>query len=997
MVKRTKASASSRAGPQPCGPPGVFPIVGIGASAGGLAAFESFFAAIPADTLPGMAFVLVQHLAPDHPSVLPDILRRCTHLPVAEAADGVVVAVNCVYVIPPRWDLEIRLGILHLLEPVAARGHRLAIDGFFRSLALDREEASVGIVLSGTGSDGAQGVLAIKGAGGLVLAQSPQSTEFDGMPRAALGTGAVDQALAPGEMPAFLLAFAAKAYRPSSAAGHREPVSTSGTAMYRIFSQLRLRTGHDFTHYKPTTVQRRVQRRMAVHQIETLEAYAAYLQQSADEVQALFRDLLIGVTQFFRDADAFRALEDTVVPALLARRLPHRPLRAWVPGCSSGEEAYSIAMLVLEQLDEPATPQVLQVFATDIDSRAIAQARAGTYPASISADITTERLARHFTAEAGDGAYRVRKQLRDLLIFSEHDLTRDPPFSKLDLISCRNLLIYLDGTLQKRLIPLFHYALRPGGMLLLGTSESIGEFDHLFQAVDRRAKVYQRLEDLLDKPRAALSQMFQPAATATSATTPLPPMPLPKTTLRERAERAILRELPIAAALVNVQGDIFYLHGRTGLYLEPAPGEAGISNILAMAREGLRRDLSLALTQAAAIRRTSVARGVRVKTNGHYTSVNVGVSAVDSDTDPAGPQLYLVMLEAAVPQDAETPAASGAASTAPEAEAGIDARLASLAESLRVSEEKVQALHEELESSIEELKSSNEEMQSVNEELQSTNEELETSKEELQSVNEELSTVNAELENKVADLSRANDDMNNLLAGTGIATVFVDHDLRILRFTPGANEIINLIAGDIGRPVGHLASNLDGYDSLVTDTQAVLDTLIPKTHEVHTRDGRWYAMRIQPYRTIVNVIEGAVITFVDISEAVRTRQTLRKVNELLRLAVVVRDAFDAITVHDLEGRTLAWNPAAVAMYGWSEAEALTLNLQDRIPPERRVEALDALRRGTETDIRVAHPTLRFTKDGRTLEVLVKATALHDDEGRVYAIATTERTSRPVTA
>ncbi|MBQ0942875.1 PAS domain-containing protein [Ideonella sp. 4Y16] len=983
-MKRTKATASSRAGPEPSGAAAGFPIVGIGASAGGLAAFEAFFAAIPSDSLPGMAFVLVQHLSPDHPSVLPDILRRCTHLPVAEATDGLVVAVNTVYVIPPGRGLEIRHGTLHLLEPIAARGHRLSIDGFFRSLALDREDASVGIVLSGTGSDGAQGVLAIKGAGGLVLAQSPQSTEFDGMPRAALGTGAVDQTLAPGAMPAFLQAFAAKAYRPAPPTGERSPEAASG-AMHRVFAQLRLKTGHDFSHYKPTTVQRRVQRRMAVHQIETLEAYAAYLQQSADEVQALFRDLLIGVTQFFRDPEAFRVLEDTVVPTLLARRLPHRPLRAWVAGCSSGEEAYSIAMLMLERLDEPATPQVLQVFATDIDSRAIALARAGTYPASISADITPERLARHFTAEAGDGGWRVRKQLRDLLVFSEHDLTRDPPFSKLDLISCRNLLIYLDGTLQKRLIPLFHYALRPGGILLLGTSESIGEFNHLFEAVDRRAKVYRRLEDYLDKPRAALSQMLLPAAP--TETPEHPPMPLPKTTLRERAERAILRELPIAAALVNVQGDIFYLHGRTGQYLEPAPGEAGISNILAMARDGLRRDLSLALTQAAAARRTAVVRGVRVKTNGHHTSVNLAVSALDADTDPAGPQLYLVLLEAAQPQDAETPAAAG---TAPDAEAGIDTRLAALAESLRISEEKVQALHEELESSIEELKSSNEEMQSVNEELQSTNEELETSKEELQSVNEELSTVNAELENKVADLSRANDDMNNLLAGTGIATVFVDHGLRILRFTPGASEIINLIAGDIGRPVGHLASNLDGYDQLVADTQSVLDSLIPKTLEVRTRDGRWYAMRIQPYRTIANVIEGAVITFVDISESVRTRQALRKVNEVLRLAVVVRDAFDAVTVHDLDGRTLAWNPAAATLYGWSEAEALALNVRDRIPPERRAEALEELRRAAESDLTLARPTQRLTKDGRTLEVLVKATALQGDDGRVYATATTER-------
>jgi two-component system CheB/CheR fusion protein len=371
--------------------------------------------------------------------------------------------------------------------------------------------------------------------------------------------------------------------------------------------------------------------------------------------------------------------------------------------------------------------------------------------------------------------------------------------------------------------------------------------------------------------------------------------------------------------------------------------------------------------------------------------VHVRVSALQADAHPAGTDLYLVMFEPAAPDDADVPAATRAAESAPEA--GNDARVAALAESLRISQEQVQALHEELESSIEELKSSNEEMQSVNEELQSTNEELETSKEELQSVNEELSTVNAELESKVADLSRANDDMNNLLAGTGIATVFVDHDMRILRFTPGASEIINLIAADIGRPVGHLASNLEDYDSLVEDTQSVLDSLIPRTREVHTRSGRWYAMRIQPYRTTSNVIAGAVITFVDVSDSVRARLALRKVNEVLRLAVVARDAVDAVVVHDLEGRTLAWNPAAVAMYGWSEAEALAMNLRDRVPPALRAEVLAGLSRAADASAKVAMKASRLARDGSTLEVWVEATALQDDDGRVYAIATTER-SKP---
>lgn len=993
MVKRARRSAPS---PPRAVPPrrAVFPIVGIGASAGGLAAFESFFSGLPDDPRPGMAFVLVQHLSPEHPSILPEIVRRFTRLPVVEAADGMAVAVDTVYVIPPRWDLEIHEGTLRLLEPVAPRGHRLPIDGFFRSLALDREESAIGIVLSGTGSDGAHGALAIKAAGGMVLAQSPDTAAHDSMPRAAVEARAVDRVLPAHEMPACLTAYAARAHRGLAADGEgARPVAAD--ALNAIVAQLRARTGHDFSHYKITTVLRRVQRRMAVHQIDGIEGYAAYLQQSTDEAQALFRDLLIGVTQFFRDAEAFRLLENEVMPALLARRTPGQPLRVWVPGCSSGQEAYSIAMLVLERLNEPASPQVVQVFATDIDSRAIAAARAGLYPAGIAGEMPAERLARHFTAEPDGQGYRVRKQLRDLLIFSEHDLTRDPPFSRLDLISCRNLLIYLDGAMQKRLIPLFHYALKPGGMLLLGSSESIGDFGRLFATVDRGAKVYRRVEDLLGKPRAVLSQMVQPAEVPIASSNASEPSTMnpAKPTLRERTERAILRELPIAAALVNAQGDILYLHGRTGMYLEPAPGEAGISNVLAMAREGLRRELGLALAQASALRGPAALRGLRVKTNGHHTLVNVGISTLEP-AEPAEPPLYLVMFEPASAGEALAAVVAGPAAPAAAAPDGVDARVAALAESLRISEEQVQALHEELESSIEELKSSNEEMQSVNEELQSTNEELETSKEELQSVNEELSTVNAELESKVADLSRANDDMNNLLAGTGIATVFVDHGLRILRFTPGATDIINLISGDIGRPVGHLASNLDGYDRLVADTQAVLDSLIPKTLDVRTRDGRWYAMRIQPYRTIQNVIEGAVITFVDISESVRTRLALRRVNEVLRQTVIVRDAFDAVAVHDLDGRILAWNPAATALYGWTEAEALAMNFRDRVPPPMRAEALEGLRMAAQSESLEAGATQRVAKGGRTIQVWAKVTALQNDDGQVYAIATTERERPP---
>ena len=904
------------------------------------------------------------------------------------------VAINTVYIIPPGQDLGLVEGRLRLSQPTVARGHRLPIDGFFTALARERREAAIGIVLSGTGSDGAQGVLAIKAAGGLVMVQSPGSTEFDGMPRAALATGAVDRELLPQEMAACLIAVA-RGELPRSPIAPDEPAAPGDeVALKKVFALLLAKTRHDFSHYKATTVRRRIQRQMVLHQIATMEAYASYLQQSAQEVHALLRDLLIGVTSFFRDAEAFRVLEQEVIPTLFAHRAQGEPLRVWVAGCSSGEEAYSIAMLLLERLDEPVTPQLVQVFATDIDGRAIAVARAGVYPAAVAEGLGPERLARHFTREPGGTAYRVRKTLRDMLVFSEHNLARDPPFSRLDLVSCRNVLIYMDMFLHKRIIPMFHYGLKPGGVLFLGTSESIGGFDKLFTVLDRKAKLYRRSSDSRGEPPSTLASLHQ-SRTATTGSPSRTTMPRMTPSLRELTERALLRQLPLAAALVNAQGDIQFLHGRTGMYLEPSPGEVGTSNILAMAREGLRPSLSLALAQAVATRQPVACRGLRVKTNGHHTLVNLSVSALEPGEEvKAGTPLFLVQLEEAAATELPAPAVPvvmALGDPAPPADgADTDARVAALTQALRVSQEQLQSLHEELESSIEELKSSNEEMQSVNEELQSTNEELETSKEELQSVNEELHTVNAELENKVSALSLANDDMNNLLAGTGIATVFVDHGLRILRFTPGASDIINLQGSDIGRPVGHLAPNLEGYHGLATDTRSVLDSLIPKEQEVRSGAGRSYTMRIQPYRTVANVIEGAVITFVDISDMVRTRLALKQVNEVLRLAVVVTDAFDAVTVHALDGRTLAWNPAASLLYGWTEAQALALNLCDRVPAPLRGDALADLHRLALAGQQGPHQTQRLAQDGRTIEVWVKATALQDDDGQVYAIATTER-------
>ena len=985
--------APSAAAPPPEHEAPGFPIVGIGASAGGLAAFEAFFSGMPADRDPGMAFVLVQHLAPDHKSILTDLVKRYTRMQVFEVTDGMTVKPNCAYIIPPNRDMALLNGTLQLLEPVAPRGHRLPIDFFFRSLAQDQRERAIGIVLSGTGSDGTQGVRAIKGEGGMVMAQNPKSTEYDGMPASAIATGLVDYVLPPAEMPAQLIAYVAqvfgKAPRPVS-----PPAPKAEDTLKKIFLLLRTQTGHDFSQYKQSTIIRRVERRLAVHQIERLDEYVRYLQQTPAEVEALFRDLLIGVTSFFRDPEAFVALQEKAIPRLFAGKPAGASIRVWVPGCSTGEEAYSVAILLQERMEELKHSFKLHVFATDIDRRAIEFARAGIYPASIANDISPQRLARFFSQEPDGSAYRIQKNIRDTVIFSEQDVIKDPPFSKLDLISCRNLLIYMGGELQKKLIPLFHYALNPGGMLFLGTSETVGEFVDLFATLDRKHKLYQRKEEIAGARHAGFLALLREDGPVGRPSGKAPGKG--KLPVRELTERTLLEQYAPPGAVVNERGDIFYLHGRTGKYLEPAPGEAGM-NILQMAREGLRPDLTTALHKAAALKAPVRHPGLRIKTNGDFVIANLTVQPV-----PAGPdsdlaaKLFLVVFEevpAPGPQVSEPADVPNAGGEAGEPTADVGARVAALKQELRAKEEYLQTTIEELATSNEELKSANEEMQSVNEELQSTNEELETSKEELQSVNEELATVNAELQNKVADLSRANNDMNNLLAGTGIGTIFVDHLLRIQRFTPAATQVINLILTDVGRPLGHIVSNLVGYDRLVADVREVLDSLVPKELEVQTHAGAWFLMRIRPYRTDENVIEGAVITFTEITELKKAQVALREIEDVRRLAAVVRDAQDAIVVHDLEGRILAWNPGAERMYGWSQAEALTMNIRDLVPDGRWEEALAVLRRLSRAEVIEAFRMQRIAKDGRILEVWLTATALVNDSGSVYAIATTERKAR----
>ena len=957
-----------------------FLIVGIGASAGGLDAIEKFFSGLSDHKTPGMAFVLVQHLDPTHKSILADLVGRFTTLKVQVAADGMQVAPNCVYIIPHNKEMAILNGALYLMDLTTQRGRRLPIDTFFRALAEDRGERAAGIVLSGTGTDGTLGLKDMKGKGSLVIVQDPDTAGYDGMPRSAISAGLADLILPPEEMAGHLLRYAGRSLgdpRPRMSQ-KTDKNSESNTDFHKIYILLRSQSRHDFSAYKETTIRRRVEKRMSINQIDRLETYIRYLQENPTEVMTLFRELLIGVTQFFRDPQAFAVLEETIIPAIFKGKVPGEGVRVWTAGCSTGEEAYSIAMLLHEHASQLGGDHPIQVFATDIDSESIDFARFGVYPAGISADVPPERLKRHFDKKGE--TYTIKKTIREMVIFADQNMISDPPFSKLDLLTCRNLLIYLKPELQKKLFPLFHYALRPGGYLMLGTSETIGRAFDDFTVVNRQQKIYQRTGDQQHSEGMPVYVEKPPTGRLTSQSETRASDQAQPLSLKEWAEAQLLNAHTPACAVVDAQGEIHYIHGRTGQYLEPASGEASL-NIFKMARQGLKIELVNAVRQAA---RTSIPvrrSGLKVKTNGDFISADL---LVESASDhPGSEKLYLVILEKR-PVDAPPPVLEGGRLVAEDQK---EEHIARLEHDLKAKEEYLQSVIEELETANEELKSTNEELQSSNEELQSTNEELETSREELQSVNEELSTVNNELVGKIDDLTLVNNDMSNLLASTEIGTLFLDHDQNILRFTPAAVRLVPLLPSDIGRPVSHFATNLN-YDHLQTDIQSVLDTLRPVEVELQTRDGSWYLMRIMPYRTTENVIEGAVLTFVAITTFKSMQAALQDTQALAR---VVQDSKNALTVQDFSGRIMAWNPAAEELYGWSQDEALGMNIDVLVPEDGREAMRQMLAKLADGKIVEPFAARRLTKAGRTLAVRLTAVSLMDENGAPYGAATIEQT------
>lgn len=831
-------------------------IVGIGASAGGLAPLEEFLRNVPAHS--GMAYVVVQHLDPTHKALLSELLQRVTEMPVREARQHLRVERDCVYVIPPNTELSIVNGMLHLASPVEPRGMRLPINVLFSSLAATQGERAIAVVLSGMGSDGTLGLQAIKAVGGLTLVQQPDTAQFDTMPKSAIAADCADIIAPPAELPARILAYVAYVPDPDVVIGDDlEP-----EPLQRVLELLQRRTGHDFSLYKPSTLHRRVDRRMVIHDIGTLADYASFLQENPGEIDLLFKELLIGVTSFFRDTAVWEHLANVVLPELLSRRLTERKLRVWVVGCSTGEEAYSLAMAFSEVIRQRPdfSDFTLQIFATDLSPEAIDTARRGRYPTSINEVVSAERLAQFFTAR--EGGYAIKPEIRDMVLFAQQDVILDPPFTKIDLIACRNLLIYFDATLQRRLIPLFHYSLRGGGVLLLGSAETVGRFGNLFRPIQSNLRLYQRQDDAPSGGPEFLMKSFPPLSKVVRENLVSSTDHTSSDNLQAAADQVMLQVYAPASVVINSEGDILYISGRTGKYLEPAAGKANW-NIHAMVREGLRVPISTALKSSTIDSEPQHLHGLHVHLpGGGEQLVDVTIQVLREPAALRGATMIVF-------RDIEQVPAVG------RKRKGRALAGASHESALQQYRDEIQTLREETRASREELQSANEELQSTNEELQSTNEELTTSKEEMQSMNEELQTINSELQTKLDDLALAQSDMSNLLNSIEIAILFLDQNLNVRRYTDRATKIVNIRESDVGRPFSDLTSNLQ-YPELHDDAIETLRTLTFSEKQILTNDGRWFSVRIIPYRRLDNVIDGVVITFVDITATKSLEKALRR-------------------------------------------------------------------------------------------------------------------------
>jgi two-component system CheB/CheR fusion protein len=961
------ASVETCAAPGPNSPP--CPVVAIGASAGGLDAIRELFRHMPADT--GFAFVLIQHLSPRHETLIPELLAPLTPMPVRTVEEETVIQANHIYVMPPHGTLTIDDCVLYLSKPArVARGRRSPIDRFFRSLAEDQEDEAVAIILSGTGTDGVLGLKAIKERGGLTLVQAPETAGYDSMPRSAILTGAVDLIAAVERMPARLIEHQRRLREGGSPEQLREEIVGH---LGKICAILRRETGHDFRRYKQSTLVRRVRRRMSESGAASIYAYVESLSNDNHEVEQLFRDLLISVTHFFRDPEAFALLADKIIPRLFEGKDEDGFVRVWVAGCATGEEAYSLAMLLREHAAKLAKPPQVQVFATDIDSQALEAARQAIYPEAVAAQISRERLDRFFVRHGN--MYQVSREIRDLCLFSLHNLIADPPFSRLDLVSCRNVLIYLESELQKKIVALFHYALRPGGFLFLGPSEMVSGQPELFRTLDKKHRLFQS-RDTVSRPPFSFP-LSERGRLGLRSAEDLQRRAVPRQIEVARTFEAILLEsYAPACVVVHEGGDIIYFSPRTGRYLEPPSGTPTV-NVIDMARKGLRLDVRTALHKAVNSRVPVVHENVPFELDGQTPRVNVIVRPMPELGEDPG--LFMIVF-----QEVVVPAGEAQPEIEPGAIAADDPMVRRLEAELRATKDHLQATMEELESSNEELVSSNEELLSMNEELQSANEELQTSKEELQSVNEELETVNAELKKKLEELDRANGDLQNLFQSTRIATVFVDRELRIKKFTPAAVEVFRLIDGDLGRPIADIVPRFPGGD-LVKDIREVLRTLSPRERQVRSEEGdAWYLQRILPYRTVEDVIDGVVLTYLDITRLKRAEE------ERERLAAIVDSSQDGIIGKTLDGIITSWNAGAERMYGYSAQEAVGRSLDLIVPPDQRplmAAVFEQLRRGGKVE---PFETARVRKDGQRIDISLTFSPVRDAAGGVVGASGIDR-------